>query len=1162
MNGQRILRNGTAALALCLASAAIAQPDPLAEAFRDPPQSARPRVWWHWMNGNVTEDGIAKDLAWMQRIGIGGVQNFDADLSTPQIVDKRLIYMSPEWKRAFKFATSEAERLGLELAVSSSPGFSETGGPWVKPEDALKKIVWSETLIDGGKRFSGVLAPPPNITGPFQTALSHGSPGAAIAPVSLYSDIAVLAYPAAETPLGIAKFTDATGVVIDPAKLIDSDLETGITLPAGPGGTPVSVSVEYAGAQAIQSATIFIPGAKSIFSNPDVAPRLEASDDGKVWRRIAEFTLSPVPTTIGFAPVTARYFRVLLAPLPPEPSRWTPAAGTMADGPLAPPTAARARPRRINDLQLSSLAKVDHFEIKAGFGIVPDYYALGDSTDTTQGVDPAKVIDLTARLRPDGSLDWVPPKGKWRVLRLGSSLLGTTNHPAPKEATGLEVDKFDGGAVRRYLDHYLDIYSDAASPDLVGKRGLRAIVTDSIEVGAANWTPRMVEQFRALRGYDPSPWLPALTGVVIGSRGQSDRFLYDYRRTLADLMASEHYGTVASVAHARSLKYYGEALEDHRPSLGDDMTMRRYADVPMAAMWAFDRETGPRTTYLADMKGAASVAHIYGQNIAAAESLTSALQPYVFAPSNLRPIIDLEFVSGINLPVIHTSVHQPLDTKVPGLSFFFFGQYFNRHESWAELAKPWIDYIARNSLILQQGRNVADVAYFYGEEAPLTGLYGEKPVADAPTSNAYDFINAGALMNVVSNDGGDLVVPSGGRYRLLYLGGSSTRMTLAALKRLAELAEGGATIVGLAPTGSPSLADNPSEYSALVKRLWAGGMETPVGKGRVFASQNVEAALRQISIAPDFHVTGGEDTSTLPFVHRKLADGDSYFVVNRSNRPAKIDAHFRVTGKAPEAWHADTGLAEQLSYRIVGNETIVPLSFATDESVHIMFRKAATVRAVDVTSRALGVVTKLDGVWTVDFQPGRGAPASAVLPSLVPLNESAEPGIKYFSGIATYAKDFQTPRGWKAGQPLWLDLGEVRELAEVSVNGKPAGSAWHTPFRVEIGSAARKGRNRLTIKVANLWINRLIGDAQPGAQKITFTSLPTYRANAQLRPSGLIGPVTILAPAMIEAKHWAGSVAANCIRIFGSCATANSTLQFFRGAPGPTRTGTSLNKRF
>ena len=641
-------------------------------------------------------------------------------------------------------------------------------------------------------------------------------------------------------------------------------------------------------------------------------------------------------------------------------------------------------------------------------------------------------------------------------------------------------------------------------------RGVRAILNDSIESGTSNWTPQMVEQFKKLRGYDPTPWLPALTGTIIGSRAESDKFLYDYRRTLADLIASEHYGTIAKVAHENSLKVYGEALETGRPSLGDDMSMRRYTDVPMSAMWTHPRKTGPQPGHVADMKGAASVAHIYGQNLVAAESLTSSLSYWDHAPSSLKRVIDLEFINGVNRPVIHTSVHQPVDDKVPGLSLFIFGQYFNRHEAWADLAKPWVDYISRNSLMLQQGRNVADVGYFYGEEAPLTALYGTGPVTDAPKQYAYDFVNAEALTGALSNDGAELVAPGGARYRALYLGGSSQRMTLPTLRKLAALVEGGATVVGARPEGDPSLAANDAEYAALLARLWPGGAIAQVGKGRVIAGKDIEAALAQIGVAPDFRYSGGQADSAIPFVHRKLADGDSYFLVNQKDRTETIEARFRVTGKAPELWRAETGGSEPLSYRIENGETIVPLTLLADEAVHIVFRKPAKADALAIKKLVPRALAALDGPWNVSFQSGRGAPAKATLPSLAPLNENADPGIKYFSGIATYAKDFTTPKGWKRGQPLWLDLGEAREVAEVRVNGQLAGSAWHAPYRVDIGTLAKPGTNKLEVRVANLWVNRLIGDAQPGADKVTWTPMPTYRKDAPLRPSGLIGPVTLM----------------------------------------------------
>ena len=1114
----------TAALGLLLSTAALTAPafaDPLEDAFKNPPQSARPRVWWHWMNGNVSKDGIAKDIAWMKRVGIGGLQNFDASLQTPQIVDKRLVYMTPEWKDAFAFAAAEADRQGLELAIAASPGWSETGGPWVPPADGLKKIVWAETNVTGGKPFTGKLAAPPAITGPFQSIPKQASidelmSGNKTPPArqSYYADVAALAYPAtATTALPQPKYTGADGKPLDGTLFTDADLASALDIKAPTASAPGVITFDYAKPQTVRSARIFLPGAAAMFFGASVNPSLEASDDGKSWRPVADITAMQVPTSVSFAPVTASHFRFLF-----KPTNKNPLAGMGATAPgidfagLGGMAATGGGGLKIGDLRLSPEASIDRFEAKAGFEMELDYYTLSKGVPETAGVAPAQVIDLTSKLRADGTLDWTPPRlangGNWRVLRLGASLLGTENHPAPKEATGLEVDKFDGPAVRRYIEHYIGMYKDA-SGGMIGAKGVQAILTDSIEVGAANWTPAMIAQFKKLRGYDPTPWLPALTGQIIGSRADSDKFLYDYRRTLADLMASEHYGTVAAVAHENGLKVYGEALESGRPSLGDDMAMRSHADIPMAAMWTHQRGDTRPFGYVADIRGAASVAHIYGQNLVAAESMTSALNYWNDSPRTLKRIIDWEFVSGVNRPVIHTSVHQPRDDKFPGLSLFIFGQYFNRHEAWAEMAKPWVDYLSRNALMLQQGRHFADVAYFYGEDSPLTALFDNKPMTDTPKTHGFDFINPDALMGALSNDGAELVTPGSARYRAIYLGGSSRKMTLGTLRRLAALVDGGATVIGKAPEGSPSLGGDAADYTALVAKLWPGGAVASIGMGRVIASTDVEAALSGIGVAPDFRYTGGSEGADIPFLHRKLADGDSYFLVNRNDRAETIEARFRVTGKAPELWHAETGTAEPVSYRIENGETVIPLALGAEESLHVVFHKPATADALAIKKLAPATLATLDGSWTVNFQLGRSAPASATLPQLAPLNENADPGIKYFSGIATYAKDFTSPKGWKAGQPLWLDLGQVHELAEVSVNGKPAGAAWHAPFRIDIGSVTKPGKNKLEIRVANLWVNRLIGDAQPGATKITFTAMPSYLKSAPLRPSGLIGPVTL-----------------------------------------------------
>ena len=1115
----RLLLGGAALLAatpvLADGRPAPVVPDALADGFRDPPQSARPRVWWHWLNGNITEDGIAKDLAWMKRVGIGGLQAFDANLLTPQVVDKRLAYMTPEWKHAFRFAASEADRLGLEMAIAASPGWSETGGPWVKPEDALKKLVWSKTLVTGGKPFSGRLPAPPSNNGPFQSLPMPPSIEESIGVLKAkenaghHADVAVLAYPVTRSRDARASVS-VSGKPVDGGALVDDDPASALEVAPGTAAAPTAVTFTYPATRTIRAATVFIPGGKQPFAPPTVRPRLQASADGRSWRDVADFEVAEVPTTVAFAPVTARQFRLLLLPGGGAGANMSaPVPGLAMPGLFGAP--GEPKPVKIGTLRLSADPMIDRFEAKAGFSIVPNYYALTTDADAGErGAPVAKVVDLTAKMRADGTLDWTPPAGDWRVVRLGYSLLGTTNHPASPEVTGLEVDKFDPAAVKGYLDHYLGMYRDAAGADLLGVKGVRALLTDSIEVGAANWTPRMREQFGRLRGYDPLPWLPALTGAVIGTRAESDRFLYDYRRTLADLMASEHYGTVAQVAHANGLLVYGEALEDNRPSLGDDMAMRAHADVPMAAMWAFGRAGGPNPSYLADIKGAASVAHLYGQNIVAAESMTAALAPWAFAPADLKRIIDLEFVTGVNRPVIHTSVHQPLDSKVPGLSLAIFGQYFNRHETWAEMAKPWMDYMARTGFLLQQGVNVADVAYFYGEEAPLTGLYGRARVADAPTRYAYDFVNPDVVINRLSVANGTLVAESGARYRVLYLGGSSARMTLPMLRRIAELAEAGATIVGDAPTGSPSLVNDPADYAALVRRLWSGGAETMVGKGRVIAGLQVEAALDRVGTAPDLAYMGMQADSDLPFVHRRLADGHAYYIVNRRDRAEKVAARFRITGRVPELWHGETGTAEPLSYRTEAGATVVPLDLEPEEAVFVVFRRRTSASAATVARATPTTVATLGGPWQVAFQPGRGAPATTTLAKLAPLSEQTNAGIRYFSGVATYTRSFDLPHGARPGAPLLLDLGAIGDVAEVRVNGALVGTAWHAPYRLDIGQAVKAGRNGLEIRVANLWVNRLIGDARPGASKITWTSMPTYRADAPLRPSGLIGPVTLL----------------------------------------------------
>ena len=1098
-------------LACSTLSTPVAWADDLADGFNSPPQSARPRVWWHWMNGNVTKDGIEKDLDWMARMGIGGVQNFDANLMTPQIVSERLTYMTDGWKDAFRHAVMTAEAKGLEFAIAASPGWSETGGPWVEAHDGMKKLVWAETTLLGGQRFNGRLPAPPAVIGAFQSAKTHELDDGFLAKrqaiTPLYRDARILAYPIPSTaPLPLPTATQADGKPVAISALIDSDLESTVALSVGSETQPDRLTLDYGKPVTVQAATLFVPHAKPPFRDPLYQPVLEFERDGQ-WHRLGDFSLGEASTTIAFNAVTARRFRLTLS---------------LNTGPTSPPLedgapgaikidifAQDKKPTlAIGDFRLHGEAKIDRFEAKAGYTILPDYSAL-EPAGHGEAIETGRVIDLTDKLNSDGTLNWTAPKGdNWRILRMGWSLTGKTNHPATPEATGLEVDKYDAAAVRRYLETYLGLYRDTVGPDWIGKKGIRALLTDSIEVGAANWTPRMIEEFTERRGYDPVPFLPTLTGAIIGSRARSDAFLYDFRQTLADLMAEAHYGTIAKVAHEQGLVVYGEALENGRPVLGDDLAMRAHADVPMAALWTFGRGGSPRPTLIGDMKGAASVAHIYGQNIVSAESMTSAFAPWAFAPSDLKRIIDLEFASGVNRPVIHTSVHQPVDDKVPGLSLMIFGQYFNRHESWAEMAKPWVDYMARTSYLLQQGRDSADVAYFYGEDQPITSLFEHDIPGDLPVRYAYDFVNADILSKQLTVENGDLVAKSGARYRALYLGPASKIMTLSTLRRIATLVDEGATVIGMAPLRAPGLLDDAAAFKALRDRLWGG---TVKAKGRVIATTDVEAALADIGVGPDFHITAGATNTNYRFVHRKLDDGDLYFVNNRTADAGRIEARFRVTGKQPEIWRAIDGSAKPVTYRIEGSETVIPLDVEAEDAFFVLFRQSAPRDALDLPVKAYRRVVTLDGPWTVDFQSGRGAPDRISMTTLTPLEAHADKRIKYFSGIATYRSDFSLPPNPRSRAPLWVDLGKIGDVAEVRVNGQLATTLWFPPYRVDVSNFVKTGKNHLEVRVANLWVNRLIGDQQPDAEKISFTAAPTYQPDAPLRPSGLLGPVTILA---------------------------------------------------
>ncbi|HEV7691701.1 MAG TPA: glycosyl hydrolase [Hyphomonadaceae bacterium] len=1074
-------------LASCSGPSDRAKDELSPEAFASPPDSAKPRVWWHWVNGNVSWDGARQDIEWMHRVGVGGIQAIDASLGGPQVMPERVGYMSPAWRDTFKKSVELAASYGMDVSISASPGFSLTGGPWVKPEQAMKKLVWSEITVEGGKRLAAPLPAPPSAAGPFQDV-----PATSPAPV-LYRDVAVLAFPAAIDDALKPAITASAGA-LDAARLSNGLLSDFQDVPVDASGG-AWVRFTFAQPQTVRAFSFVVGRAPGLGPFPATGPGglLEASTDGATWR-----SLSSLPTdgadqlTIAFAPVTAKYYRLTLEPI-----------RSLAPSFGPPPPAPTAF--KVAELVLHAEARVHRWEDKAGYSSQSALDALATPAEgAATASTPSRVIDLTAKLRRDGTLDWTPPAGRWTIVRFGYSLTGRMNNPAGPEATGLEVDKLSSRHVKAYMDSYLGAFADTLGPKLMGSHGLKGFNVDSWEVGVQNWTDDMPAQFKKRRGYDLTPWLPALTGRIVGDAAATERFLWDFRRTIGELTTDEHFGQIARSLRERGMTGAVETHEQRRVFIGDGMSPRKYSDTPMAAIWI--EQEGPVQSFARemDLREAASVAHVWGKPIVAAESFTALGNPYGYSPAEIKPTADKLFASGINQIYVHTSVHQAADGAGPGLTLGPFGLWFTRRETWAEQAGPWLTYLARSSWLLRQGKPVSDIAYFYGEDDNVTALYGEHAPA-IPEGYGYDFVNADALLRVLSVRNGKLATPSGMTYRLLVLGPEARRMTLPVLRRIRALAAQGVVIVGEKPEASPALKDDPQEFRLIADALWA-----PSPSKRQVRQGDVATTLHDLGISPDMFYSRPQPDTHLMFIHRATDDADIYFISNRQACEESLDLRFRKAGKAPEIWRADTGTIANASYRTDGAETVVPVKLAPNDALFVVFRRAATSPAWTAPEAATTPLATLNGPWDLSFPEGRGAPPVARLATLASWTENKDPGIRYFSGVATYSIDLAAPADWmRDSRRLVLNLGAVKNIAEVRVNGQPAGTAWTAPFEVDVTNLLKPGPNKVEIKVANLWGNRLIGDKQPGAKPIASAAFDPFPPNAPLAPSGLLGPVTL-----------------------------------------------------
>jgi hypothetical protein len=753
------------------------------------------------------------------------------------------------------------------------------------------------------------------------------------------------------------------------------------------------------------------------------------------------------------------------------------------------------------------------------------------TTTNDQPVRVEDVVDLTARLKPDGTLEWDVPEGEWTILRTGHRMTGAQLSVPMHGQGGLENDYFDRAGVDLMFEKVGKVLIADAGP-LAGTT-LRGFCEDSFEAGYPNWTANMLKHFKRYRGYDPTPYLPVFKGWIVGSADISERFLHDYRKTVADCFADEHYGRLAELCRKHGMmtrcesagpSWSGTVCMDGLKNLGR-------ADFPQGEFWEDGTFVENNQNKVAKMP--ATAAHIYGKRFVAAEALTDAREGARWgkAPSHFKPTVDRAFCEGINQVVFHTMTCQKPSEGRPGLEYGA-GTHFNPNVTWwNQTAGPWVSYINRCQTMLQSGLFVADVLYYNGDWAP--NLVGPKQIEQPGLGKGYDYdvCNAEVLLTRLSVKDGRIVLPDGISYRVLVLP-ESKRMPVEVVRKISDLVKAGATIVGPRPESDPGLKDYPrcdAEVKKIAAEVWGAcdGQKTKqstYGRGRVFWGKTLGEIFQADGVSPDFTHTG---TAFIDFIHRTADGAEIYFLANRNSKPEAVEATFRVNGKQPEFWDPVSGQRRDLPvFESKNGCTTVPLEFEPDGSMFIVFRKALVGtdrRAVRPANfLKLEPMQEITGPWTVQFDPQwfyptnglSGDPVNGLMTfdKLEDWSQRPETAVKYFSGTAVYRKAFALADPSKiqnSKSKIHLDLGTVKETARVKLNGKDLGVVWCAPWRVEITGAVKPGDNALEIEVVNLWPNRLVGDGKlPIEQRRTRTNVGAPSAPLT---SGLLGPVTIQA---------------------------------------------------
>ncbi len=1025
------------------------------DAFDNPPESTKPWVYWYWISDNISKEGITRDLETMAKVGIG--EALIGNVVDPGNPWGKVKVLSEEWWSCVEHAIKEADRLGIKVGMFNGPGWSMSGGPWVQPEEAMRYLTSSEARVTGGKKIEIQLEQP----------------------ADFFQQVSVQAFPAPKDDQGHITAAMAEIHADQPGvkAMFDGNRKTAFKADKYPVIIDIHTKEPYT-ARSIE----FVPVESGIGANFKLQIKQGEGDYKTIARRDVARTrldanmggMTFGPATESFDAVTASDFRIII------------------DGYYG---------GHIGEIEISGAARLSHFVEKqlGRLSDIPqvkaDTYMWNKSAEPENDelkISAGAIIDITGNVDEKGVLRWEAPEGEWIVLRTGMALTGTQNAPASPESTGYEIDKMSKAAAAKHFDAYVGEIIRRIPAEQ--RKGFRHVVADSYEQGSETWTEGFGELFEKEYGYSPYPWMPVLTGRIVESAERSDRFLWDLRRLVADRIAIDYVGGLHDKCEENGLRLWLENY-GHWGFPAEFLNYGGASHDVGGEFWISDPSLGA-----VECRCASSAANTYGKPFTSAEAFTSSWS-FNLTPRDMKKMGDWSWTEGINHFVLHVYIHQAYEEK-PGINAWF-GMDFNRHSNWFPHSGSYFDYVRRSTAILQTGKHVADVAYFIGEDAPK--MTGEKNPS-LPRGYDYDFINSEVLHKYADVKDGKLVLKSGMSYRLLVLPNQQT-MRPEMLEKIAELVKNGLVVLGPKPLSSPSGKDYPSadnRVASLANELWGNGEHAhKYGKGMVLSNMDINEAAELLDMKPDMVMPEG-----FLFTHRSTGNSDAYFITNQKDDKNKGEFGFRVTGKQPELWNAVTGEKRDLyEFREENGFTYIPLEFDQSDSWFIVFRKGIEKKKNKPNFPEKTTVQTLKGDWKVKFEAANDTIESIILPELKDLTTFDDPSIKYFTGVATYSTEFEYAE--EPTSPVWIDLGKVEAMAQVTINGHELPYLWRYPYSIEISDFLVKGTNRIEVDVVNTWWNRLVGDKQPNSRQHASATVCRWNAESKLLPAGLVGPVTI-----------------------------------------------------